>query len=133
MYECPVCKLDPTSHSLSTIYESDDIICYYTCPSKASKYDDRDGILQHYDGVLTDKGNKAWIWVFDCVNFGMNHATEFRLAIDMAKLITKTHGDTLTQIHIINPTIYIKITINVIWPFLSDHIKSIIVYDSFDV
>lgn len=133
MYECPICKLDPTSHSLSMIYESDDIVCYYTCPSKATKYDDHDGILQHYDGVLTDKGTKAWIWVFDCANFGLSHAMEFRLAIDMAKLITTTHGDSLTKIYIINPTMYVKITINVIWPFLSEHIKSIIMCDEFDV
>ena len=130
MYDCPVCKADHTSHSLAKLLESDEIVYYYTCPAKATKYSDREGILAHYDGELTQKGNKPWVWVFDCAGFDMRHAVEFRLAIDMAKLISQTHGDSLTKICIINPTWHIQITINAIWPFLSSHIRSIIIYDS---
>ncbi|MFY7731218.1 MAG: SEC14 family lipid-binding protein [Flavobacterium sp.] len=130
MYECPVCKADPTSHSLAKLTETDDIVYYYTCPAKASKYNDRDGILSHYDGELTQKGSKPWVWIFDCTGFDMRHAIEIRLAIDMAKLITQSHGDSLTKVCVINPTIFIHIVVNAIWPFLSKHIRSIIVYDS---
>ena len=130
MYECPVCKADPTSHSLAKLLETDSIVYYYTCPAKASKYNDRDGIINHYDGELNSKGDKPWIWVFDCTGFDMRHAVEIRLAIDMATLISRTHGDSLTKVCIINPTIFIHIIINAIWPFLSKHIRSIIVYDS---
>lgn len=130
MYECPVCKDDPTSHSLAKLTETDDIIYYYTCPAKASKYNDRDGILSHYDGELTGKGAKPWVWIFDCTGFDMRHAMEIRLAIDMAKLITQSHGDSLVNVCVINPTIFIHIIVNAIWPFLSSHIRSIIVYDT---
>jgi hypothetical protein len=130
MYQCPVCKADPTSHSLAKILESEDLVHYYTCPAKASKYSDRDGILLHYDGELTQKGEKPWIWIFDCAGFDMRHAVEFRLAIDIANLISQKHGDSLKKIYIINPTWHIHITINAIWAFLSQHIRSIIVYDS---
>lgn len=129
MYECPVCKADPTSHSLAKLTETDDIVYYYTCPAKASKYNDREGILSHYGGELTQKGAKPWIWIFDCTGFDMRHAMEIHLAIDMAKLITQSHGDSLTQVCVINPTFFIQIIVNAIWPFLSHHIRSIIVYD----
>jgi hypothetical protein len=132
MYECPVCKADPTSHSLAKLVESDDLVYYYTCPAKASQYNDRDGILAHYDGELNDKGTKSWIWIFDCTGFDMRHAIEIRLAIDMAKLITQSHGESLIQICVINPTMFVNIIVNAIWPFLSNHIRSIIVYDTHD-
>ena len=130
MYECPVCKVDPTSHSLAKLTETEDMVYYYTCPAKASKYNDREGILLHYDGELTSKGAKPWVWIFDCTGFDMRHAVEIRLAIDMAKLITQSHGDYLTKVCVINPTIFIHIIVNAIWPFLSSHIRSIIVYDT---
>jgi hypothetical protein len=130
MYECPVCKADPTSHSLAKLTETDDVVYYYTCPAKASKYNDRDGILSHYDGELRCKGTKPWVWIFDCTGFDMRHAMEIRLAIDMAKLITQSHGDSLVNVCVINPTIFIHIIVNAIWPFLSNHIRSIIVYDT---
>ncbi len=130
MYECPICKADPTSHSLTKLTETDNIVYYYTCPAKATKYNDREGILSHYDGEFTQKGSKPWIWVFDCSGFDMRHASEIRLAIDMAKLITYAHGDSLQKIYVINPTAFIHIVINAIWPFLSNHIRSIIAYDS---
>jgi hypothetical protein len=130
MYECPVCKADPTSHSLAKLTETDDIVYYYTCPAKASKYNDRDGILSHYDGELKHKGAKPWVWIFDCAGFDMRHAMEIRLAIDMATLISRTHGDSLIKVYVINPTIFIHIIVNAIWPFLSNHIRSIIVYDT---
>ena len=68
MYECPICKEDSTSHSLVKLLETESIVYYYTCPAKASKYNDRDGILDHYDGELTQKGDKPWIWVFCILN-----------------------------------------------------------------
>jgi hypothetical protein len=129
MYECPVCKADPTSHSLAKLTETVDIVYYYTCPAKASKYNDREGILSHYDGELNSKGTKPWVWIFDCTGFDMRHAMEIRLAIDMATLISRTHGDSLIKVCVINPTIFIHIIVNAIWPFLSSHIRSIIVYD----
>ena len=106
------------------------MVYYYTCPAKASKYNDREGILSHYDGELKRKGTKPWVWIFDCTGFDMRHAMEIRLAIDMAKLINQSHGDSLLKVCVINPTIFIHIIVNAIWPFLSTHIRSIIVYDT---
>jgi hypothetical protein len=130
VYQCPVCLADPTSHSFRILNETDDVIYYYTCPAKASKYNDRDGILAHYDGELTQKGDKKWVWIFDSEGFDMIHALEVKLAIDMALLINGKHSASLEKICVINPTIFTSIIVNVIWPFLGYHLRSIIVYDS---
>lgn len=129
-YQCPVCAEDPKSHSFHKLHEDEGMMFFYTCPAKATKYADRDGILAHYDGVLREKGDKPWTWIFDCDGFELKHTLEVSLAIDMARLISETHGNSLVQICVINPTWYVSIIVNVIWPFLSRHIRSIIVFDS---
>ena len=53
-YICPLCKLLPSSHSLTEMFEKKGVIYYYTCPSKAILYYDVNGIINHYDGVLSE-------------------------------------------------------------------------------
>ena len=129
-YQCPICLLEPTSHSLKKIHETDDIVYYYTCPAKASKYNDRDGIIAHYDGELTQKGDKKWVWIFDSDGFDLKHAIEIQLAIEMAILINGKHSTSLEKVCIINPTVFTSVIVNVIWPFLGSNLRSMIVYDS---
>jgi hypothetical protein len=124
MYQCPICAEDPTSHSLKKIHETDELVYYYTCPAKASKFSDRAGILAHYDGELSSKGNKKWVWIFDSAKFGMRHAMEIQLAIDMAKLINNKHGHTLEKIFIINPTKFTSLIVSVVWPFIGAKLRS---------
>ena len=38
-YVCPLCKLQPSSHSLKKVLEEKGII-YYTCPAQATLYYD---------------------------------------------------------------------------------------------
>lgn len=127
VYECPVCKHTPESHSLKRVRETEDCVYFYTCPAQATRYNDTEGILTHYRGVLTEiPVGKEWVWVFDAQGFTMAHAMEFTLATKMATMITQEFGDTLRQIYIIHPTSFIHITINVIWPFLSQRLRNII-------
>ena len=53
-YICPLCKIQPSSHSLTKVLEKKGIIYYYTCPSQALLYYDVKGIIDHYDGVLSE-------------------------------------------------------------------------------
>lgn len=129
-YICPICSADPTSHSFRKLSETEDIIYYYTCPAKASKYNDREGILAHYDGELAQKGDKKWIWIFDSEGFDMKHALEAQLAIEMAMLINSKYSMSLEKICVINPTLFTSITVNVIWPFIGSYLRSIIIFDS---
>ena len=126
-YVCPVCKLIPSSHSLTKMLEKEDIIYYYTCPSKAILYYDVKGILNHYDGVLSEiPENKEWIWIFDSLGFGLTHAMQTNVAIEMTKLISKKFSKNLKKIIIINPTFYITMTHKMIMPFLNNTIRDII-------
>lgn len=126
-YICPLCKLLPSSHSLTKLSEKNGIIYYYTCPSQAILYYDVEGIMNHYDGVLSEiPENKNWIWIFDSLDFSLTHALQINVATEIAKLISNKFSKNLKKIIIINPTIYITMTHKVIMPFLTETIKNII-------
>jgi hypothetical protein len=124
---CPLCKLIPFSHSLTKLSEKKGIIYYYTCPSQAILYYDVEGIVNHYDGVLSEiPENKEWIWIFDSLGFGFIHALQTNVAIGIAKLISNKFSKNLKKIIIINPTFYITMIHKMILPFLNETVKNII-------
>jgi len=126
-YTCPLCKLLPSSHSLTKVLEKKEIIYYYTCPSQAILYYDVKGIINHYDGVLSEiPENKEWVWIFDSLGFSIIHAMQTTVAIDLAKLISNKFSKNLKKIIIINPTFYITITHQMLMPFLNNKLKDII-------
>jgi hypothetical protein len=125
-YICPLCKLQPSSHSLKKVLEEKGIV-YYTCPSQAILYYDAKGIVNHYDGVLSEiPENEEWIWIFDSLGFGLLHATQTTVAIELAKLISNKFSKNLKKIIIINPTFYITIIHKIIMPFLNKKTRDII-------
>ena len=126
MYECPICKVMPSSHSLTKVMDKGGILYYYTCPSKAIMYNDVQGIVNHYNGVLGEiPENKNWVWIFDSLDFGFVHALQTNVAIEMAKIISK-FSKNLKKIIIINPSIYITLTHKLVLPFLNHNVKDII-------
>lgn len=124
-YTCKVCEDDPSSHSFKNIGTINNITYYYTCPAKATKYNDVVGITQHYDGVLSENNNQ-WIWVFDCKKFTTKHLLEVNVGVELAKLISTKFSSSLTSILIINPTWHILVVMKLVTPFLNNHMKSII-------
>ena len=129
-YTCPLCKLRPFSHSLTKLLEKKGIIYYYTCPSQAILYYDVEGIINHYDGVLSEiPENKEWIWIFDSLGFGLIHALQTNVAIGIAKLISTKFSKNLKKIIIINPTFYITMTHKMIMPFLNETVRNMIEID----
>jgi hypothetical protein len=128
-YVCPLCKLQPSSHSLKKVLEEKGII-YYTCPAQATLYYDVKSIINHYDGVLSEiPENKEWIWIFDSLDFGFIHAIQTNVAIELAKLISNKFSKNLKKIIIINPTYYITIIHKIIMPFLNKKTRDIIKID----
>jgi hypothetical protein len=115
-YTCKVCEDDPSSHSFKNIGTINNITYYYTCPAKATKYNDVVGITQHYDGVLSENNNQ-WIWVFDCKKFTTKHLLEVNVGIELAKLISTKFSSSLTSILIINPTWHILVVMKLVTPF----------------
>jgi hypothetical protein len=126
-YVCPLCNLVPSSHSLTKLVEKKGILYYYTCPSQAILYYDVTGIINHYDGVLSEMSeNKEWVWIFDSLGFSLVHAMQTNVAIELAKLISNKFSKNLKKIIIINPTFYITITHKMLIPFLSNKVRDII-------
>ena len=126
-YTCHICKLLPSSHSLTKMTEKKGIIYYYTCPSKATLYYDVKGIISHYDGVLSEiPENKEWVWIFDSLDFSIMHAIQTNVAIELANLISSKFSKNLKKIIIINPTFYIAITHKMIMNFLNNKVKDVI-------
>ena len=126
-YMCPLCKLVPSSHSLTKLLEKKGIIYYYTCPSQAILYYDVKSIINHYDGVLSEiPENKEWVWIFDSLDFSIIHAMQINVAIEVSKLISNKFCKNLKKIIIINPTSYIKIKHKIILPFLNNKVKDMI-------
>ena len=124
---CPLCKLLPSSHSLTKVSEKNGIIYYYTRPSQAILYYDVKGIIDHYDGMLSEiPENKEWVWIFDSLGFSLKHATQTNVAIEVAKLISNKFSKNLKKIIIINPTFYITITHKMIFAFLNNKVRDII-------
>jgi hypothetical protein len=126
-YICPLCKILPSSHSLTKVLEKKNIIYYYTCPSKAILYYDVTGIVNHYNGVLSEiPDSKEWVWIFDSFEFSLIHAIQTNVAIELAKLISNKFSKNLKKIIIINPTFYITITHKMIMPFLNNKVRDIV-------
>lgn len=126
-YKCPLCSILPYSHSLTKLFERHDILYYYTCPSQAKLYYDVNGIVNHYNGVLSEiPENKEWVWIFDSFGFNFKHASQTKVAIELAKLISCKFSKNLKKIIIINPSIYVIIVKNIVTPFLNENVKNII-------
>ena len=126
---CKICELEPNSHSFKKIREEDNISVFYTCPAKATKHNDHDGIISHYKGIMDEHGDKPWIWIFDSIDFTIKHAMEIKIATSLAKLINDNYSKNLKKLVILNPTWHIRATLKIVSPFLSDHVKNLIKID----
>jgi len=116
-YICLKCKNEPGSHSFQKIKEtSDGIAVFYTCPAQAKYYNDYDGIMSHYDGMLNDNSK----------GFSVEHSLNIKLAIDLAKLITNKYSHNLKKLIIVNPTWHINSILKIVLPFLDDKVKKLI-------
>jgi len=130
-YKCPFCCLNPLSHSLTKLAEINDTIYFYTCPSQAILYFDADSIIKHYDGVFSEIPNdKNWVWIFDSFQFNFKHFMQFKVGIELAKLISNKYSENLQKIVIINSTIYVSSIYKIITPFLNEKVKRIIDFNN---
>lgn len=122
-YQCPVCLTQPGAHSFEKRRDINGVDVFYTCPSKAIKYNDIPGILAHYEGMLDANEDRPWWWVFDCTGFSLKHMVEVNVGIGLAKLISKKYSGSLKRVVIVNPTWYVRTMINVVWPFLTKQVR----------
>ena len=126
-YKCPICTVWPSSHSLKKVAEKNGIVYYYTCPAEAIMYYDVKGIINHYDGILSEiPENKELIWIVDSEGFGFTHAMQTTVAIELSTLISTKFSRNLKKIIIINPNVYITIIHKITMPFLNHKVRDLI-------
>lgn len=124
--DCPLCAIDPTSHSLKRLENLEDgTIVMYTKPAEATRYWDRDGILFHYDSVLSQISGD-WVWIFDADGFSAKHLFEIEVAKSLARLISSKYSGGLRRIIIENPSPIVELVIIIVKPFLNQRMKSLI-------
>lgn len=127
MIDCDICRETPGSHSFTRLTEGvDGEVYYYTCPGAAIKYNDVEGILKHYRLELEKLGGKSWVWILDGAGFGLKHALELKVAIELSSLVEEYK---VSKICVINPNIYVKVIKSGLWLFLSSSMKDRIVFD----
>jgi hypothetical protein len=126
--DCPICAIDPTSHSLKRLENLEDgTVVMYTKPAEATRYWDRDGILIHYDNSLSQiSGN--WIWIFDAEGFSATHMFEIGVATSLARLISSKYSEHLRKIVITNPSPIVELVVIIVKPFLNKRMRSLLEY-----
>ena len=123
---CQICFDEPNSHSFYFLKTEDGVNYYYTCPARATKYWDTEGIINHYKEILDLNGDKPWVWIFDSKDFGLKHSLQTGIALGILKILKDKYGKYLKEIQIINPSIYINSMYTVIYPFLTKELINII-------
>jgi hypothetical protein len=120
---CPICAIDASSHSFELLSRDNGINVFYTCPAKATKYNDRDGILAHFKNVLDHYKDNYWKLIFDFQGVEFKHMMEINIAIGISKLIND-YSTYLTEIQIINTNSYTYTMLRIVTPFLNSDVKN---------
>ena len=124
---CPICAVEPNSHSFHVIPSQNiNVRLFYSCPAKATKYFEPDGVINHFDFVLKQNHHFPWAWVFDCDGFTLAHASQVKTSISIADLISNKYGENLKKVWIINPTWSINLVLKVMWPILPNRLRNVI-------
>lgn len=99
------------------------MVTFYTHPSKAKNFKDHENIVAHMKHMLERIGpQKKWHWIIDGDGFDTDHLVEIRTGMELLQLVT-AHVSTLLHIHVINPSVHLKVLLKVITPFLNDIIR----------
>ena len=117
---CPICAADPFAHYFKKVAEKRGITIFYSKPSQAKKYDDTAGILAHVERSIAALGNKKWMCIVDGDQFDAKHILEYQTGMGLMDLFFGKYFDTLVEIKIINPTIYVRSAMKVLMVMISD-------------
>lgn len=123
--KCSICEAEPGSHSLREIGVREGVVIFYTCPAEASKYNDYEGIMRHYEDTFEDRigDGTPWIWIFDCKGFTLKHLVEINVAIGIASLVSSRFADNLQKVIVINPYWIVQLTMNLLRPFMGEELR----------
>lgn len=125
---CKICEKDPTSHSFSKLCEVNGVVTFYTKPADATKYDDYEGILAHFNALLSGHTDKKWSWIIDADGFAMKHAMEVGVASGLIKTISENYSDNLVEIKVTHTNSLIKGMFKTLMPLIKGKITNRLVF-----
>jgi hypothetical protein len=121
---CKSCDVDPKSHSFFRIATEDNVQIFYSCPSEATKYFDKQSVEIHCREKLQEKGDTCkWIFIFDGTGYTLRHAMAIGVSLSFLRVI-KEHADTLLEIRILNTSSYVSTMLTIMKPFIPHNIYS---------
>ena len=123
---CPLCHINPKSHSFRMLKTSSPIQVFYTCPGEAENPLDIDAVILHYENMLKLNGSKEWIWIIDCDNLKLKNTYELIIARRIAELVNTKYNN-LKSIYVTNCNLVISIFINFVLNFLSTKIQNLVI------
>ena len=122
---CKTCAMLPGSHSFELLKSTEEnpllLPTFYTCPAKATDYWDGKGIVAHMRAVLLASRHKKWVWHFDAQGFGLKHALEIGVAMELLAFFRDDPlGQALDHVDIVHANGYLLTMLTVaLKPFLS--------------
>jgi hypothetical protein len=127
---CKICHSDPGSHSFSLLctYNDDNmkVHLFYTRIADSKRYNDKDGILKHYENYLNFINPISWTWIVDFDDFQLKHSLELSTTIGLSKLIKKFGK--VNKIIIINQSKYLKFLLGVVKPLIGNLNEKITIF-----
>ena len=105
---CEACAADPMTHSFKKVGEKKGILMFYTKPSQAKRYDDTEGILAHVSKAMEPCKEKKWICIIDGDQFDAKYSFELQTGRGLMELFFTKYIDTLVEVKVINPSIYVR-------------------------
>jgi hypothetical protein len=127
---CKICHSEPGSHSFSLLCTHNDnnqeVHLFYTRIADSKKYNDKDGILKHYEKYLHFINPVSWTWIIDFDDFQLKHSLELSTTIGLSKLVKKFGK--VNKIIIINQSKYLKCLLEIVKPFIGNLNEKITIF-----
>ena len=121
---CTICNLNPSSHSFQRIpSQNTDIQLYYSCPAKATKYFESEGVVEHFRSYFKEIGQEPWAYILDCEGYSLRHTTQIQTSLKLVEMAKKT---SLKKVWIINYAWPFNIMLNAVLAFLPQDIQLLI-------
>ena len=118
---CPQCKINPKAHCFVNFARKDEIRYFYTGNSKEVERIDTPEKIGYFLSHIEQTRGTPWVWVIDCAGMKSKEiSNDFRNSL--VNTISKEHNQTLQSVFFINTTLWMRIILAFLRPFIHKEI-----------
>jgi hypothetical protein len=126
VHSCPVCIMEPLSHSFTLYQNIEHINIYYSRPSSIADRN-TEGMMNHIHGMLSENADMKWVWVVDFTGFSLKDMLYVGMYIKLVQMICDdTQGTYLRKIVIINHNFFTNSLLKIMYPFVSKRMRDVV-------